>query len=410
VERYGKGWVRVIILFFIQGSVFGDDIQACVGATIALQIMTGLPWWAACLLTIVVSLMLTLAYHWDAYKLELFIGTLLLAMLVLVCVNAGQGNASARAVLYGWVVPQVGNGQVLTVVGSVGGVLTPSALFLGSALVLNRPVNRSSSRDVRQAVLYSTLELMLGMVGAFFILFAITITFANGFYRSDCAAQNQAWVPSEGQCDSIGLGDGPDALYNLYGVAAKYVFAITLLFSGISSMVSATLGGQATWEGLCRTKLAFWKVVLVTRSIVLVPTLALAITKGNDDVTYTIINDWVNIYMSLAMPIAAIPLIDIAASKQFMKSMAIHPLRLAVSILCVLALIGINFYLMAEFLFDPDTFGSVGDFPTTSNFYAGVGAIWLFYSYFLLQVARPGLEDLAVWFWHLLPFASCHST
>ena len=369
------------------------------GATIALQIMTGLPWWACCLLTIAVSIMLTLAYYWSATKLELCVGALLLAMLLLVCINAGAGNADGAAVLYGWVVPQVPTGEVLTVLGSVGGVLTPSALFLGSALVLKRPVSRSSPRDVRRCLLYSTIELMLGMLAAFFILFAITITFANGFYRSDCAAQQQAWVPSEGQCDTIALGDGPDALHSLYGVAAKWVFAVALLFSGINSMVSATLAGQATWEGLCVSKIAFWKVVVVTRSIVMVPTLALAITQGNNDTNYTIINDWVNIYISLAMPIAAIPVIDMASSHQFMGNMAIRPWRLAISVLLVLVLIGTNLYLLAEFLFDPVTFGSVGAFPTSPNFYAGVGAVWLAYAYILLQVARPGATDIGKTFW-----------
>ena len=44
------------------------------------------------------------------------------------------------------------------------------------------------------------------MLVAFFVIFAVTITFANGFYRSDCAAQGLAYVPSEEQCDSIAIG------------------------------------------------------------------------------------------------------------------------------------------------------------------------------------------------------------
>ena len=59
---------------FRQASVFGDDIQACAGAIIALQIKTGLPWWAACLLTIAHSVMLMPTYYWDAIKLKLLRG------------------------------------------------------------------------------------------------------------------------------------------------------------------------------------------------------------------------------------------------------------------------------------------------------------------------------------------------
>ena len=198
------------------------------------------------------------------------------------------------------------------------------------------------------------------------------------------------------KCELL-AGDGPDAQRSLYGDAAKWIFAIALLLSGINSMVSNTLGGQAAWEGFTGNKVAFWKVVLVTRTVVIVPPLVLAITVGNQDVTFTIINDWISIYMSLAMPMASIPVLDIAASKLYMKDFALRPVRIAISVLLVLTLIGINFYLIAEFLFDPITFGSEGDFPTASTFYAGVGAVWLAYAYVLWRLAFPGLCDLWAW-------------
>ena len=38
---------------------------------------------------------------------------------------------------------------VLTVVGSIGGVLTPEAIFLGTTMVLNRPVDRRDRKDMQ---------------------------------------------------------------------------------------------------------------------------------------------------------------------------------------------------------------------------------------------------------------------
>ena len=116
-------------------------------------------------------------------------GVMLLGMLILVSINAGKTTSNVPDILYGWVVPRIPAGQALTVVGSVGGVLTPSALFLGSSMVLTRTVNRGCKRDVRRCMWYSTIELCLGMLIAFFIFLVIVVTFANGFYRSDCAAQ-----------------------------------------------------------------------------------------------------------------------------------------------------------------------------------------------------------------------------
>ena len=57
-----------------------------------------------------------------------------------------------------------------------------------------------------------------------------------------------------GQCKELALGDGPAVLRALYGGAAKWIFAIALLLSGIASMVTVTLGSQATWEGFSGQK------------------------------------------------------------------------------------------------------------------------------------------------------------
>jgi len=119
LERYGNGVVKYLIWAFIQVGTLGDDIQACVGATVALQIMTNIPFWACVLITLGVSVLLTLAYYWSPTRLEFIIGVGLLGMLVLVCINAGQGHADSASIVKGWVVPLIPEGQV-----------TPSELFL----------------------------------------------------------------------------------------------------------------------------------------------------------------------------------------------------------------------------------------------------------------------------------------
>ncbi len=388
VQRYSKP-VAYTIWAFIETSVFGDDIQACVGATIALNILTGLPWWACVLLSVAVSVVLTLMYYWNSTKLELTVGGMLLIMIVLVWVNVGHGGFHFVDILKGWVVPSIPPGTTLTVIGSVGSVLTPSALFLGSYMVLGRTVDRTDSNDVRRCVSYSFIELMIGLVVAFVVYLGITVVFANAFY-ADCSSPNG--------CDNITLNDGPIALRALYGAAATYLFALTLLLSGIGSMVTATLAAQATWESILGKKIEFWRLVLYTRSVVLIPTLIVALTSAQDDAVFTVINDWVNVFMSLAMPMAAIPTVDIVSSKLFLKDFAISPMRIAFSVLCVTALIGINFYLLYKFVVDPVGFGSEGAFPAVPGFYAGMGIFVVLYVALLLVVAYPGLKELWGWF------------
>jgi natural resistance-associated macrophage protein len=397
VKRYSKP-VAYSIWAFIETSVLGNDIQACVGATIALNILTGLPWWSCVLLTVAVSVVLTLMYYWNSTKLELTVGGMLLIMIILVWVNVGNGGFKFVDVLKGWVVPSIPPGTLLTVVGSVGSALTPSALFLGSYMVLDRNVDRSDLNDIRRCVLYIFIELMIGLVAAFVVYLGITVVFANAFYRSDCAAENKAFLFTEGVCGTITLSDGPIALRSLYGAASTYLFAFTLLLSGIASMVTSTLAAQATWESILGTKIEFWKLVVYTRSFVLIPTLTVALAAAQDDVVFTVINDWINVFMSFAMPMAAIPTVDMASSKLFLQDFAIKPVRVAFSLLCVTALIGINFYLLYEFLLDPVGFGSEGDFPAVPGFYAGMAIFVVAYVVLLSYVAYPGLQELWGWF------------
>jgi hypothetical protein len=231
---------------------------------------------------------------------------------------------------------------------------------------------------------------MIGLVAAFVIYLGITIVFANAFYN-DCA--------TNGLCDdAVTLNNGPIALRPLYGAAATYLFALTLLLSGIGSMVTATLAAQATWESILGKKIEFWRLVLYTRSLVLVPTLILSLTAAHNDEVFTVINDWVNVFMSLAMPMAAIPTVDIVSSKLFLKEFAITPKRVAFSLFCVSSLIGINFYLLYKFLLDPMGFGSEGDFPQVPGFYAGMGIFVVLYVCLLALVAYPGLQELWGWF------------
>ena len=96
----------------MQVATFGDDLQACVGATVALQIMTNIPYWSCTLIVLGVSVLLTVAYYWSPTKLELLIGVGLAGMLALTIANAGEGDANFPDILLGWVAPLIPEGQV----------------------------------------------------------------------------------------------------------------------------------------------------------------------------------------------------------------------------------------------------------------------------------------------------------
>ena len=100
-KRYKRALTRSVIWAFTQASVFGDDIQGCVAAAIALHIMTGLPWWACILLTLVVSVLLTLAYYyWSASSVEIAIGACSLPLPLFVAPIKCQNLSHAASPVY----------------------------------------------------------------------------------------------------------------------------------------------------------------------------------------------------------------------------------------------------------------------------------------------------------------------
>lgn len=115
LHRYGTGINKYLIWAFQQVGTFGDDIQACVGATVALQIMTNIPFWSCVLIVLALSILLTIAYYWSPTQLELLIGIGLAGMLALTIANAGEGHAYFPDILKGWVAPLIPEGQVKNV-------------------------------------------------------------------------------------------------------------------------------------------------------------------------------------------------------------------------------------------------------------------------------------------------------
>ena len=90
-----------------------------------------------------------------------------------------------------------------------------------------------------------------------------------------------------------------------YGDAAKYIWAVGILAAGQSSTMTGTYSGQFVMEGFLNLHWVRWKRVLLTRSIAIAPTLALAVFSDINGLTS--MNDFLNAVMSLQLPFALIP-------------------------------------------------------------------------------------------------------
>lgn len=232
-------------------------------------------------------------------------------------------------------------------VGIVGAVIMPHNLYLHSALVKSRSIDRKNPAKVKEANYYFFIEAAIALFVSFIINVFVVSVFAHGLYGKTNknvidSCEGSALYPD---AVSVFTGNGTDPvdadIYKggiflgcSFGMAAMYIWALGILAAGQSSTMTGTYSGQVksfnlalsttqfiipfqfAMEGFLNLKWKRWQRVLVTRTIAIVPTFCVAFFSQIDDVTK--MNDYLNAVMALQLPFATIPTIAFSSSKAIM--------------------------------------------------------------------------------------------
>jgi natural resistance-associated macrophage protein 2 len=97
---------------------------------------------------------------------------------------------------------------------------------------------------------------------------------------------------------------------------AGILFGIALLASGQSSTMTGTYAGQFVMEGFLNWKIAVWKRNLITRSVAIVPSLAVALIFGDKGSDSLIV--FSQVILAVQLPYCMIPMLKITSSKKRM--------------------------------------------------------------------------------------------
>jgi manganese transport protein len=127
-------------------------------------------------------------------------------------------------------------------------------------------------------------------------------------------------------------------LNSLLGPAAKYVFGISLLASGLSSSAVGTMSGQVIMQGFLNFHIAVW----LRRVLTMAPALVI-ILMGLDPTRSLVISQ---VILSFGLPFAVIPLVLFTARGSIMGPLVNKPLTTAAASLVALLILGLNFYLL----------------------------------------------------------------
>ncbi|CAI5688151.1 natural resistance-associated macrophage protein 2 isoform X1 [Oreochromis niloticus] len=326
---------RIILWLMVELAIIGSDMQEVIGCAIALNLLSvgRIPLWGGVLITITDTFVFLFLDKYGLRKLEAFFGFLITVMAVsfgyeYVLVKPDQGE-----LLKGMFVPYCagcGPVQLEQAVGIVGAVIMPHNIYLHSALVKSREVDRKNKKEVKEANKYFFIESTIALFVSFLINVFVVAVFAQAFYNksnievnAECNATGSPHTdlfPLNNNTLEVDIYKGGIVLGCFFGPAALYIWAIGILAAGQSSTMTGTYSGQFVMEGFLNLRWSRFARVLLTRSIAITPTLLVAIFQDVQHLTG--MNDFLNVLQSLQLPFALIPILTFTSLKSIMNDFA----------------------------------------------------------------------------------------
>ncbi|KUJ11827.1 natural resistance-associated macrophage protein [Mollisia scopiformis] len=327
-------WLNIGLWIMGEAMIVCTDIGQVIGTAIAINILIPkIPLVAGCALAVVDTLFILFFYRPDGSLralrgFELFVGAFVLAVFICFCIELSMiTNTSARHVMDGFLPSReifVSNGLYESC-AILGGTLMPHTLYLGSgmaqarlrhfdiknshyreAMTTSRPqgikLYRPSLSAIKSCLSYSIAELCVTLfIVAVFVNSAILIIAAASL---DESAQD---------ADLFGM-------YALFvqdiSQAAGTMFALSLLFSGISAGIVATMAGQMIAEGAINWRIRPFYRRLLTRSVAIVPGIIIAAAEGRQGMAAAL--NGCNVVLSVALIFMTFPLLWYTGFSKYM--------------------------------------------------------------------------------------------
>ena len=355
--------VKYILWLLVEVAIIGSDMQEVIGTAIAIYLLSNkaVPLWAGVLITIADTFTFLGLDKYGLRKLEFFFCTLITIMALsfgyeYVIVAPPQGK-----VLEGMFVPWCvgcGKSELLQAVGLIGSIIMPHNLYLHSALVKSRDIDRTKKKEVREANFYFFIESAIALFVSYLINMFVVSVFAVGLYQktnaevnATCAAtdvNHPGTFPLNNETVNADIYNGGVYLGCQFGPIALYIWAIGVLAAGQSSTMTGTYSGQFVMEGFLNLTLKRWQRVLLTRTVAVVPTFLVAFYQSIDNLSS--FNDLLNCLMSLMLPFALIPTVTFSSSKKLMGDFANGTFSKVFSIVVSTLVISVNIYFVFQYV------------------------------------------------------------
>jgi manganese transport protein len=293
------------LTFWAQAEIvaMATDVAEVIGGAIALHILFDLPLPLGGIITGVVSLLLLAIKDRRGQLLfERVITGLLLVIAVGFAASFFVATPPPQAVLGGLVPRFRGTETLLLAAAILGATVMPHAVYLHSALALDRHGHPEPGPDRRWLLRVTRVDVVLAMAVAGTVNAAMLLVAA---------------INLQGREGTGSIEGAYTAIHDTLGPAIAVLFAIGLLASGLASSSVGAYAGAMIMQGLLHRSVP----MLVRRLVTLSPAVAI-LALGFDPTRSLVLSQ---VVLSFGIPFAVLPLVRLTSNRELMGSDANHP-------------------------------------------------------------------------------------
>jgi len=303
------------------------DLAEFLGAALGFSLLFGMPLWIAGALTTVITFLILAQQSRGFRPLEMLITALLAVIAVCYLLETILDKPDWSRVLYHAVVPGfAGSESILLATGILGATVMPHVIFLHSSLTQGRIVVRSPEQK-RRLFHFEVTDVTIAMTIAGLVNAAMLMMAAATFHRA-------------GMSNVASIEDAHITLQPLLGAAAGWIFAVSLLASGLASTTVGTMAGQVVMQGFLERHIPIW----VRRAVTILPSFVV-ILAGTDPTRTLVISQ---VVLSFGLPFAVIPLVRFTARRDLMGELVNRKRTTVLATLVALLIVALNIYLLFQ--------------------------------------------------------------
>jgi len=328
-ENFPKGTSTLIGVTIVTACA-ATDIAELVGSAIGFKLLFGLPLGIGAAVTVVLEVffIITQRYH----RLEKFIIAFLgiISMCYLIEIFIVKPNWTE--VIPPMILPNINSNNIYIIMGILGAVVMPHNIFLHSNIIHSRQWGRTEE-EKQSLIKYEKLDTSIAMwvgwaVNSSMIIVAASVFFKNGI-KVDSIQQAAA------------------TLTPLAGHLSSTLFAVALVFAGISSSITSSMAEINVITGfLGKPEDPSTTLYRLSAVVTAIPSFVV-ILLGIDTFKLLVFSQ---VILSVQLPFTLIPLLILCRKREVMGNLRSNATEFSLAIVVSMLVTALNIYLVKSVL------------------------------------------------------------